>query len=494
MDPLSGIAVEIPANVQRGEAARLFPVLSETSKEGRAASVFLASLSVVDTLADALFRRLGRPIGARTKINCFTEVVLKSDPHFRPDGLIVIDSGRDTWSALVECKVGRAAIDTDQLEAYVRQARENEIDCVITISNELVPDPRRPSTTVDGRLTKTVSHFHYSWLAIRSEAEMAYTQALVTDPEKNFILAELIRFLSHPSAGIEGFDQMPSAWPEVISEIGAGRAPKKADLRLSEIADAWLQLEKELSLVLGRLVSRRCPSLTERRLRRGNYDPHDDIISALAADQLLETDFVVPDAASEVCIRADLKSRTTRISMTVRAPEDRKRPEARLNWLLSQLRNANPDGIEIVANWPGRSKSTYGALAALREDPKAIIDENSGLSPTSFEISRTCHTPASFSGRKKFIQELQVALPQFYTNVGSLLTAWTPKAPVPEQKPAAARIEEVSVIEVNRMAELEASLAAVVNSLSNGASEEATASDVEADAIPPNLSPPPSDT
>jgi len=450
MEPLSGIAVDVPANVQRGEAARLFPVLSETSREGRAVSVFLASLSVVDTLADSLLRRLGRPIGTRTKINCFTEIVLKSDPQFRPDGLIVIDTGRETWSALVECKVGKAIIDAEQLEHYVKKARENDIDCVITISNELVPDPRRPPTVLDGRLTKTVGHFHYSWLAIQSEAEMAYAQALVSDPEKNFILAELIRFLSHPSAGVEGFDQMPTEWPEVIGEIAAGRNPKKSDPRLSEIADAWLQQEKELSLILSRLVSRRCPSRSERRLRRDSYDPHGEIVQELADEQSLITDFSVPDAASEISVRADLKSKSSRVSMMLRAPEDRKRPEARLNWLLGQLKAAEPKDIEIVAYWPGRAKPTYGTLAALRDNPKLIVDQNVGMTPSGFEVAQHCHTPASFAGRKRFIQDLQVAVQDFYGNVGKLLTAWSPKPPIPDEKTAATRITEGSIIDPAR--------------------------------------------
>src|SRR5262249_30669735 len=143
MEPLQGIAVEIPSHVQSGEAARLFPVLSESSKEGRATSVLLATLSIVEPLADALLRRLGRPIGKRAKIRCFTEIVLKSDPHFRPDGLMIVDTGRDSWSALIECKVGRAVIETEQLENYLRKARENGIDAVITISNQLVADPSR---------------------------------------------------------------------------------------------------------------------------------------------------------------------------------------------------------------------------------------------------------------------------------------------------------------------------------------------------------------
>jgi hypothetical protein len=94
------------------------------------------------------------------------------------------------------------------------------------------------------------------------------------------------------------------------------------------------------------------------------------------------------------------------------------------------------------------------------------VDQNAGLSPVSFEVAQSCHTPASFSGRKRFIQDLQVALPAFYTNVGRLLVGWSPKAPPPEEKPAAARIEEVSVIDAGRIADLEASLAAVMNSLS----------------------------
>lgn len=486
MEPLSGIAVEIPPNVQSGEAARLFPVLSETSREGRAVSVFLASLSIVDTLADALLRRLGRPIGARTKIQCFTEVVLKSDPRFRPDGLIIIDSGRETWSALVECKIGKAIIETDQLENYVKKARENDIDCVITISNELVADPRRPPTLVDGRLTKMVGHFHYSWLAIRSEAEIAYAQALVADPEKKFILAELIRFLSHPSAGVEGFNQMPSIWPDVISEIGSGRNPKKSDLRLSEIADAWLQQEKELSLILSRLVSRRCPSRSERKLRRESYDPHDEILSELAATQSLVTDFTVPDAASEISVRADLRSRSTRISMTLRAPEDRKRPEARLNWLLGQLKTVEAGDVEIVAYWPGRAKPTYGTLSALREDPKLIIDQNVGLSPATFEIAQTCHTPASFAARRRFIQDLQEAVRDFYSNIGRLLNAWSPKPPPPEEKTAAARIEESSVIDPDRLTSIEESLAAVMQSLEASGPERSEPSPIESSTQDPS--------
>jgi hypothetical protein len=470
MEPISGIAVDIPDKVKFGESARLFPVLSDSSREGRATSVFLATLSVVDTLADALLRRLGRPIGKRSKVKCLTEVVLKSDPHFRPDGLIVVDSGQDTWSALVECKIGKARIDQEQLENYIKKARESGIDCVITISNELVADPRRPPTPVDGHLTKTVGHFHYSWLAIRSEAEIAYTQSLVSDPEKKFILREFIRFLSHASTGVEGFTQMPAEWPDIVAEFSAGRAPTRRDPRLLEVVDAWLQEEKEIALMLSRLVSRRCTSRSERKFRYGDYDPASQILTDLADHQSLIGAFAVPDAASDIDVIADLHGRSTRISMTLRAPEDRKKPEARLNWLLSQLKTVDPKDIEIVVHWPGRLKPTHGPLADLREDPKRVVEPNRQHTPYAFEVSQCCHkTPAAFIGRRRFIQELEAAIQSFYGEIGSKLTAWSPKPPPPTEKSAADQIEADTQIDPERLSAVERSLAKVIASLGSSA-------------------------
>jgi hypothetical protein len=379
--------------------------------------------------------------------------------------LVIIDSGRDTWSALVECKIGKAKIEVEQLESYVKKARENAINCVITISNELVADPRRPTTTVDGRLTKNVDHFHYSWLAIRSEAEILYRQGLVTDPEKNVILSELIRFLSHPSAGVEGFSQMPAPWPELIAELGSGRSLNKTDERLSHVADAWLQEEKDIALILSRLVSRRCISRSEKKLRRGGYDAKDEILSEMMDSGVLATSFTVPDTAADIDVRADMRSRSTRISMTLRATQDRKRPESRLNWLLNQLRSADTDGIEIVAHWPGRAKATFAPLAILREEPRRIVEAIANTSPYAFEVAQTCHSPAAFAGRRRFLQDIEAAIQEFYTNVGRRLSAWAPKAPAPTDKTAAAEIEEETTVDRDRLASVEQSLSAVLESL-----------------------------
>jgi len=49
---------ELPDFLKQGEAARLFPVLSTTSKEGRATSILLSCLDKVDEFAAVQLRTL----------------------------------------------------------------------------------------------------------------------------------------------------------------------------------------------------------------------------------------------------------------------------------------------------------------------------------------------------------------------------------------------------------------------------------------------------
>lgn len=96
-----------PDYLTQGECARLFPVLSNTSKEGRTTSIVLACLSKVDELGRALLATVGQRVGVRSKVSCFTEVVFANDAALkeRPDGLIVLRSGPKEWRALQKPKL-----------------------------------------------------------------------------------------------------------------------------------------------------------------------------------------------------------------------------------------------------------------------------------------------------------------------------------------------------------------------------------------------------
>ena len=59
---------DLPAFLVSGEKARLIPVVADTSKENRAASVLLATISCVDDFTKALLSGIGQRVGMRAKI------------------------------------------------------------------------------------------------------------------------------------------------------------------------------------------------------------------------------------------------------------------------------------------------------------------------------------------------------------------------------------------------------------------------------------------
>ena len=90
----------LPKFVAQGETARLFPVLSTTSKEGRATAILLACIGLISELGIKLLGSLGQRVGKRANLMTYTETVLKSQPNEardRPDGLIVLRVGAREW-------------------------------------------------------------------------------------------------------------------------------------------------------------------------------------------------------------------------------------------------------------------------------------------------------------------------------------------------------------------------------------------------------------
>ena len=82
----------LPDFLKQGEAARLFPVLSTTSKEGRATSILLSCLDKVDEFSAAQLKTLGLKSGKRTNVQCFTEVVFNDSTQRNRARLILIIS------------------------------------------------------------------------------------------------------------------------------------------------------------------------------------------------------------------------------------------------------------------------------------------------------------------------------------------------------------------------------------------------------------------
>ena len=243
--------VELPEFVKSGEVARLIPVIADSRKEQRVTSVFLATLPAVPDFAKVILASVGQRIGNRMQINSFTEVVFKDQAQGvsdRPDGLLILDSGRNSWSALIEAKIGSAQLDSDQVQRYVQLARNNELDAVITISNELAEKPSHVPVNIPKNLLRKVNVFHWSWKFILTEAILLQSRAAISDPDQAFLLREFIRFMSHDSIGVRGFERMPPEWTDVISHLQGGGALKRNSVEIELVAAAWHQEVRDLTL------------------------------------------------------------------------------------------------------------------------------------------------------------------------------------------------------------------------------------------------------
>lgn len=418
-----------PEFLLRGERARLFPVLAETSKEGRTLSVLLACMETVEDFGKALLSDLGIKTGVRTKIDTYTEVVLQKggEAKVRPDGLIVLRSGKSQLSVLVEAKVGNAELGAGQLEAYLELARLNGIDGLLTISNQFAPLPSHHPVVVSAASTKKAALWHWSWMYVLTQTTLHLGNNEIRDREQRVVLNELVRFLSHSSTGVKSFDQMPAAWTAVASAVQAGGVLSPKSVDTEDVVGAWYQESRDLALILTRQLGEEVSIKVPRaHLMNPELRLKSDV-ERLVRECCLRSVFYVPNTAAAIEVSADFTRRSVYASMRVAAPGDRKSTKARLTWLLRQLGKSKPDNIHVRLHWPGRAPFTQFPLEQLRQD--AGIAEQAGKVVGSFEVVFARDLAGRFAQRRNFIVDLEEAIPDFYEQVGQHLKAWQPQAP-----------------------------------------------------------------
>lgn len=422
----------LPDILSGGEEARLFPIVAETSKEKRIASVFLALLPNIPDLASDLLKTSKVRVGSRSKITCYTEVVLKNDAEKkdRPDGLIIVENGKSKWMALVEFKIGKADLEQDQVERYLRLAKDNDIDAVITISNQFVARADHPPVTVSKVLLRKTKLFHWSWMYIYTRSQLLQLDDAIDDIEQKFLLDEFVRFLDHPSTGVSGFTQMNKGWRGLVSTAGAGGALSKTSLDVENTVAGWIEEQRDICLLLTRLVGKTVQQKISRKLIDDPNLRLKEEIAEFCKTKDLTAIFQVPDAAADIIVEADLVRKSVDVSMRLKAPEDKKTTKARVNWLLRMLKD-DDERIIIRAHWPSRLEHTQVRLIELREDPDRIQSSNPKVAPNSFEVLLVTNLANRFGGSRTFIEDLETAVPDFYSLIGQNLKEWQPPAPKP---------------------------------------------------------------
>lgn len=426
--------MSLPDYLSNGERARLIPVTADSNKEARAASILLAVLTAVPPYAKVMLGSLGQRVGVRASLDCFTEISFKKDSaKTRPDGLIHLDGGRGRiWTCCVETKIKNASIDKEQVERYLELARANAVSAVLTVSNEFVASPTHSPVQVSRSLLRNVELFHWSWMYAMTQAMLVLNDNRFDHPEQRFLLAEMVRYFSHPSIGVSTFDRMNSEWKEVVNRIQSGATLTRTEANVENSVAAWHQEVRDLCLLLTRKLSR---PVQIRLSKAHSEDPMlrlKDDSRELAETHRLTSSFEVPDAAAPIVVTVDLLRRSVTVSMTLSAPKDKQRTSSRVNWLVRQLAKTEPEGIHIKAIWPGRAQDTQDKLENLRDDASRLDANHKSLLPTSFEVMLVRDLAGKFSGTKTFIEQVEDIVPYFYQQVGQHLKPYV--APPPKYK------------------------------------------------------------
>jgi hypothetical protein len=417
--------------MKSGELARLNPTVPDSKKEERATSILLATFRAVPDFARAMLSDAGISFPKTSQIECYTEVALEipdSKRAVRPDGLIVLTKGKKQWLAFVESKTGSSQLKQEQCEEYLVLARQLGIDAVVTISNQSAIPTHHP-VSVSKTKTRKVGLLHFSWLSLMSKATLLTESRAVEDPEQAFLLQELVRFLKHPYSGVSSFTRMPKSWSTLCASVKQGLVLRKKDPDISEAVVSWHQLIRFLALELTTRVGQ---PVQVKLSRRHTNDPSTrvvDDIDGVVKHSRLNSELLIPNAASSLAITADLKRRTLNLSMRLKAPSNKKRATAPINWLIRQLKNVEREDLLIRAVWPRRIPDTTATIGDVRDDPNCIVHEGVQELPQSLEVVRVIDLAGKFSGVKTFIEYASSEVPNFYKDVGEHLRAWVPPPP-----------------------------------------------------------------
>lgn len=425
--------MERPDFAKRGDAARLIPVVADTNREQRAASVLLAALRGVHEFRQQMLLSLGVRVGSRAVLGAWTEIVLEADPgvakNDRPDGLIVLQTGRKTWSALVEAKIGNAEIGEEQLKQYLQQAKKHKVDAVITITNQFVAMPSHHPVKVPKSVLKGVELYHWSWMYAVTQATLLLEAGEIESPDQRFLLEEVLRYLGHESSGISRFDSMNKEWKEVVGKVKSGAVLGKSTEEVENTVSSWHQEQRDLCLVMSRKLGRPVKLKLPRAHRTDPVQRLKDDCEVLAKAKVLNCCIEVPDAAADLDVTADLTKRTIVCSMRLSAPQDKKRSTARVNWLTKQLAKAETENMFVKAVRPGRAEETQEPLAKVIEDAAVMESSSTNVVPSAFEVFYMADLGHRFAGNKVFIEELEKAVPHFYQQAGQRLRAWVAPPP-----------------------------------------------------------------
>jgi hypothetical protein len=426
----SAVTVPVGPEPEGWRHARLIPTYgmrSQQDQEKRATSCLLAVMHGVPEFGHALLKELGAP--KAPVIETFAEVRFKgSDGNtVIPDGAIVCRRGGKSWTCLVEVKTGSAQLRDQQVTTYLDIARANGFDGVLTISTQITADSSESPVAVDKRkLRGGLGLWHFSWWRVLTEAVVQQRYRGISDPDQEWVLRELIHYLSSEASGAVGFGDMGENWVKVRKSAHDGTI-RPGDAAAFDVAERWEQFTNYLALSLSQELGAK---ITVQRPRKQTTAARlDELVKSLADAGELVSELRIPDAVGPLTIRANLRSRQTFTSVSVDAKGEG-RQKGRFTWLLRQLHDASDD-VLVEAAFPNARATTVARLGDVRDDPAPLYYPNDAKRPPRSFVVTQARPMGQKRGRAEgsFVRETSAQAVEFYRDLVQELKPWRPSAP-----------------------------------------------------------------
>lgn len=411
------------------QRARLIPVSGikgDQEQERRATSALLAVIEAVPEFGRSVLKPLGAPSG---RVTAYIEPEFTlGDRKVRPDGLLIVERGKTTWSVAIEVKTGRNNLVAEQINTYIDVCRENAIDALLTISNQVLTlSGDHPTSGIDLRRLKKISLAHYSWMRVLTEAQIQKEHRGVSDPDQAWILGELIRYLEAPASGALEFDDMGESWVSVRRAAMTGTL-SSSDPGVIEIAQRFESLLRFTSFKLSVRLGVEVEPVASKLAKSDPAKHLKETCRMLVQDAALKGSIRVQDTIAPMEITVDIRAGQILTSVTVDAPKEG-RAQTRVNWLLRQLKKS-PPGIRIETRVKRSATAAAACLLSDAIDKPELLVPSDGKEISQFIITMIGPMGTKRgSGRGSFVESFLTSIDAAYQGVLENLHPWSPKAP-----------------------------------------------------------------
>ncbi len=419
-----------------GARPSLFPAYKDTQQEQRLVSMMLRICEIIPNVAEIISLSAGTSTSKRNlnSLSIVIEPIFKNAEK-RPDAYIRIGDK----SILVEKKTGTNEIKNEQIQHYGEIAFNNDIDVILTISNQLTSDPTHHPSDIKLKRRK-IDLRHVSWRHIATGIDnILKANTLEADPSKRDVLKDFYQFLENPTvSGVLGFTQMSPEWTMLCQSAVGERLNKSV---YEQCVKDWFQEEKELTLLLmrefkegahgtGVSIYQKRSETSEQRFAQSVKD--------LEKSTRLVTDLSIRGASSLMKVSVDIRSHKITISMNVSisGPSTIRGQVSKLKSMLSHLAKDDSqirDHVKILAYKKYARERRSCTIDRLFNDE--WHDQFDMLKSEDFNIEYDMEiSKAHFRGRKIFITHLEKGVMNYYSEIGQWLR--NDQKPAPKTKDA----------------------------------------------------------